>query len=806
MIKMIKMIKMISLLLCLSLIQSSTSLAISFQEVTTESGISYSGQSWGAAWGDFNGDGWPDLWTPNHGMHPSLYINNQDGTFTDIASVDILPDDILGFVRGYDAHGAAWADFDNDGDQDLVQLADGGIRKHANELYINAGNGIFERVEQAFNMGIDQPDANARTPLWLDWNNDGLLDLLAANAMRTVGVNPPATLFEQGPSGFVSVQESELNLQEPTAFAMLSDLTGDGRKEILLGASKTAIRVYSNTGAMLTDETVNLGFDQYKRGQDVSLSDLTGDFQTEIHIIRGEVVSGVEQDGCCIIESTLTASKNQKGFSFTAAGQLSVNLYPTFKVLPTDVFIGSTGFSPDSINFTLSPDDPDVVGLPSYIPGEDKGFYIGFDPAINKWTIYLSSSIYADSRNLLVSSDEAIGDLLALNFDNNETPRPDLLLVNQGGVFNEEAVHHGIDLASSGRSIVAADFDNDMDVDVYILASGPVVNLPNIFYENDGMGNFSVVADAWGAAGTLLGRGDTVSTVDFDRDGFLDLFLTNGKSKPPFEHDGPYQLYKNEGNSNYWIELDLEGTVSNRDGIGATVKLTAGGVTQVREQDGGIHRRTQNHQRIHFGLASNKVADSLVIHWPSGTVQTLLNVSSNQIIHIIESEGITNLIDTDRDGIGDNTDSFPTNDAASVDADKDGLPDAWNTNCDVTCQTGSGLVLDTSLDDTDNDGVMNGSDVFPSDPTESADTDRDGIGDNTDAFPQNIAASVDADKDGLPDAWNASCDVICQSNSGLTLDPAISVASSSGGGGTGALSLLVLGLFSLLGLVRRQKV
>ena len=723
------MIKRFVLFLCPLLMQSSISSAVSFQEVTAESGIVYAGQSWGAAWGDFNGDGWPDLWTPNHGELPSLYINNQDGSFTDIASVDILPDGIWDSLGGYDAHGAAWADFDNDGDQDLVQLADGGIRKQANQLYINAGNGVFERVEQAFNMGIDQPDANARTPLWFDWNNDGLLDLLAANAMRSVNVNPPATLFEQGPSGFVSVQEAELNLQEPTAFAMLSDLTGDGRKEILLGASKTAIRVYSNTGAMLTDETVNLGFDQYKRGQDVSLSDLTGNFQTEIHVIRGEVVNGVEQDGCCIIESTLTASKNQKGFSFTTAGQLSIDLYPTFKVKPTDVFIGSTGFNPDSVSFALSPSDPNVVGLPSYTPGVDKGFYIGFDPAINKWTIYLSSSIYADSRNLLVTSDNAIGDLLALNFDNNEAPRPDLLLVNQAGVFNEEAVFHGIDLPSSGRSIVAADFDNDMDMDIYILASGPVVNLPNIFYENDGMGNFSVVADAWGAAGTLLGRGDTVSTVDFDRDGFLDLFMTNGKSKPPFEHDGPYQLYKNEGNSNHWIEIDLEGVVSNRDGIGATVKLTAGGITQVREQDGGMHRRTQNHQRIHFGLANNNIVDSLDIHWPSGTVQTLLNVSANQILHAIESEGVTDLMDTDSDGIID----------------------------------------------------------------------------NTDAFPQNIAASVDVDEDGLPDAWNTSCDATCQSSSGLKLDPDPTTAASTSGGGSGALSLLALGMFCLLGLARRQK-
>jgi len=623
--------------ICLSLILPSTSLAISFQDVTTESGISYSGQSWGASWGDFNGDGWPDLWTSNHGERPFLYINNQNGSFTNIASVDILPEGIWDLLPGYDLHGAAWADFDNDGDQDLVQLADGGVRKQANQLYVNAGNGAFEQVEQAVNLGIDQPDANARTPLWLDWNNDGLLDLLAVNAMRSVGINPPATLFEQRTTGFIGVQSAELNLQEPTAFAMLSDLTGDGRKEILIGASTTAVRVYSNTGLALTDETVNLGLDQYKRSLDTSLSDLTGDLQTEIHVVRGEVANGVEQVGDFIIESTLTGKKDQKGFSFITSGQLSVDLYPVFKVLPTDVFIGGAGFNPDSINFTLSPDDPNVVGMPSYTPGIDKGFYIGFDPVISQWTVYFSSSIYADSRNLVVTSDSPISNLLALNFDNNEVPMPDFFLVNQGGSFNEEAVFHGIDLASSGRSIVVADFDNDMDLDIYILASGPVINHPNILYENDGMGNFAAIADAGGAAGSLLGRGDTVSVADFDQDGFLDVFLTNGKSKPPFEKDGPYQLFKNTGNSNHWIELDLEGLVSNRDGIGATVKLTTGDITQIREQSGGMHRRTQNHQRIHFGLGANQLIDEIQIEWPSGVLQSVQNVKADQIMRIIET-------------------------------------------------------------------------------------------------------------------------------------------------------------------------
>ena len=120
----------------------------------------------------------------------------------------------------------------------------------------------------------------------------------------------------------------------------------------------------------------------------------------------------------------------------------------------------------------------------------------------------------------------------------------------------------------------------------------------------------------------------------------------------------------------------------------------------------------------------------------------LTGLSPTQLSEIVNYGPAT---DTDSDGVDNNADAFPINIAASVDADNDGLPDAWNAACDVTCQSSSGLMLDTSLDDTDNDGVINGSDAFPNDPTETLDTDGDGVGDNADAFPNDAARSVAAD-------------------------------------------------------------
>ncbi len=161
-------------------------------------------------------------------------------------------------------------------------------------------------------------------------------------------------------------------------------------------------------------------------------------------------------------------------------------------------------------------------------------------------------------------------------------------------------------------------------------------NLPNIILENQGDGNFDRMTVESGAEGSELGAGETVSVADYDNDGFLDLFVTNGGGWKNFRMGGPHQLFKNLGNDNNWIELDLEGTVSNRDGVGARVLVTTGDKTQFREQTGGVHFRAQDYQRIHFGLSDNEHIDKILIYWPSGIVQTIEDVSSNQILTIKE--------------------------------------------------------------------------------------------------------------------------------------------------------------------------
>jgi hypothetical protein len=88
--------------------------------------------------------------------------------------------------------------------------------------------------------------------------------------------------------------------------------------------------------------------------------------------------------------------------------------------------------------------------------------------------------------------------------------------------------------------------------------------------------------------------------------------------------------------SGHWLELELEGTKSNRDAIGARVKLTAGGKTQYRHVSFAAGYASSSAGPLHFGLGSNRMVEALEIRWPSGVVQELKDVPADQLVHVRE--------------------------------------------------------------------------------------------------------------------------------------------------------------------------
>ena len=286
----------------------------------------------------------------------------------------------------------------------------------------------------------------------------------------------------------------------------------------------------------------------------------------------------------------------------------------------------------DGRPFTLSPDDSSVHhGVP--LPG--RSVAVNYDPIERVWIMRFSYTVI----NFSVTADEPIDQVNTIGFKASKGELNNMMLINGKKGFIPDGKADAISQAAIGGSVASGDFDNDMDIDLYLVCREPVQNRSNILYENDGRGNFTVVPDAGGAAGSGEGRGEGVSMCDYDRDGFLDLFVTNGIGNPPFS-TGPHQLFQNKGNPNHWLELDLVGVKSNRDGIGAIVELEAGGKKQLRVQHGGIHSFAQNHQRIHFGLGPNTVADKLTIRWPSGVVQEIGKIAADQILEVREAQQV----------------------------------------------------------------------------------------------------------------------------------------------------------------------
>ncbi len=128
-----------------------------------------------------------------------------------------------------------------------------------------------------------------------------------------------------------------------------------------------------------------------------------------------------------------------------------------------------------------------------------------------------------------------------------------------------------------------------------------------------------------------MGRG--VATADYDNDGDIDI-ATNNRG------DYPSLLRNDGGNTNHWLTVLLIGTKSNRDGTGASLKLTSEHVVQVEQAKGGMGYMSASDPRIHFGLGKRNNIESLEITWPSGQVDKLTNVQVDEIIAVKEGSGI----------------------------------------------------------------------------------------------------------------------------------------------------------------------
>lgn len=214
------------------------------------------------------------------------------------------------------------------------------------------------------------------------------------------------------------------------------------------------------------------------------------------------------------------------------------------------------------------------------------------------------------------------------------------LFRNEGGrLFSDATDQAGVRDGGWGWGAAFLDADNDADLDL-IQANGvqlptsqasPFFRETSRFWINDGQGGMTEAAALHGITDTGSGKG--LATLDYDLDGDLDVLIAQNS-------DGPLLLRNDGGNASGWLRVKVEGTLTNRDGLGAVVRVwrAGGGVPQIRHIGVGTHFLGQSESVAHFGLGDHMGAvDRVEVHFPvSGVTRVLRDVAPGSTVLVTE--------------------------------------------------------------------------------------------------------------------------------------------------------------------------
>lgn len=510
----------------------------------------------GAAWGDFDRDGDPDLYVVNagalpqtspgrpgeseaHGAPPAraaLFRNEGDGTFTEVAA-----------EAGVDFRGmgmaAAWADYDNDGWPDLFVSAHG-----QNRLYRNQGDGTFRDVTEE--AGIGGHRGFWAGAAWGDYDRDGRVDLYVTGYVRYAG--PPG-----GRTGRAAEGELPATLNPssfPPARNLLFHNEGDGTFTEVAAAMGVA--------------------DRRGRGLEATWADFDGDGWPDLYVAND------------VSDNVLYRNRGGEGFE-DVSHRARVADYRGAMGLAVGDWDG----------------DADLDLFITHWIAEENALYRNRAGGPTDGT----------SGRRLLFADVASG-------------------VGLGQVALDDV----------GWATSFFDYDNDGLLDLFVVNGSTfqredrpaeLVEMQDRIFWNAGERGFYHVSPVSGPyfRERHVGRGGAVA--DYDLDGDLDLFVVN--------HGERAALLRNDGGNrdSHWLQVRLEGRQSNRSAFGARLRLVAGDRVQVREVGAQAPYLSQNSRVQHFGLGAASRVDTLEIRWPAGRVERLVDLPVDRRIRVVEGSG-----------------------------------------------------------------------------------------------------------------------------------------------------------------------
>lgn len=248
----------------------------------------------------------------------------------------------------------------------------------------------------------------------------------------------------------------------------------------------------------------------------------------------------------------------------------------------------------------------------------------------------LISGMGVDFRDL---NNDGFPDIALVALENETFP----IYENDGkGAFTEATAHNGMVALSdpmAGYSPNVGDFDNDGWKDLFVsrghvqspnMAVRTAIDQPNTVFRNLGKARWSALTAEAGFTALPPRRHRGAAVADFNHDGNLDVVVA--------ALSAPAEIWVNDSpKGNHWIELALEGTKSNRDGIGAKIRILSGGQAQYDQLSPAAGYASSSAGPVHFGLGATKTVDEIQILWPSGTRQVLANVATDRIVRIRET-------------------------------------------------------------------------------------------------------------------------------------------------------------------------
>ncbi|QEC66565.1 CRTAC1 family protein [Panacibacter ginsenosidivorans] len=477
----------------------------------------------------------------------------------------------------------------------------------------------------------------------VDYNNDGFEDVYI-----TGGMNDDVLYKNNGNGTFTNVfEQSGLSVTKNyvTQGVSSADVNRDGFVDLFITTitsrnKKQAIPreinlLFLNNGnGTFRDATKEYGLDQmYSFSTGGSFGDFNADGWADIYV--GNYFNQYEGKLSVINDATVV------GANQIAKGYLLLNESgKKFKDVYGDYGLDYRGFGFGGV-FT----DYDNDGDQDLIVNHDFGYKRTPDMLLqNQYPKEKFVDVAKENKmDLRINSmGTAVGDynndgLMDYYFTNIKF---NMFMVNQGPgkSFIEKTSELGLGSFAISWGANFADFDHDGDVDLFVSNGdlNPDCHPMADFYFENNNGKFTDKASAYGLADYGIGRGSVV--FDYDNDGDLDLLVVNQEAVyPNYPVPSITRLYRNDSAKGNWIKIALQGIQAESHGIGSKIEVEAGGKKMIREIDGGSSSHlSQNSVIAHFGLGNAITIDKITVYWTGGNKQTITNIKPNQLITIKE--------------------------------------------------------------------------------------------------------------------------------------------------------------------------